>query len=262
MAFPDSHCRAWIFGQGAHCFSTVGSASDESPAGEEVPSSRSDSGRRIPGPTLRRLVIVWWLGLIWQYSWCRLYGGAIGKPLAASSVLSFRQTAFPGSSRPRMVVKTVQLAAFMLYRSNTARGRRYVHTKLSTSSCHQQAPQASCHSALPRSVEGFFFSNGSLPAVALLCRLCCSVVNNFVDQTTSLCPSSRTLSSCGVSGGFFHKRPHAHSPPGSLVRAHVTSSPSVWRRELSSMLSDSPGNASPQVLPVRSTLVYRTRSLN
>ena len=48
----------------------------------------------------------------------------------------------------------------------------------------------------------------------------------------------------------------------AFVAAHVTSSPSVWRRELSSLLAASPVVASPSVLPLRSTLVYRTRSLN
>ena len=46
-----------------------------------------------------------------------------------------------------------------------------------------------------------------------------------------------------------------------FVVAHATSSPSVWRRELSSVFAGVLSAVSPRVLPLRTSLFYRTRSL-
>ena len=71
-------------------------------------------------------------------------------------------------------------------------------------------------------------------------------------------PAGRTLLRSLLPQASFHVLPFGPSP--AFVVAHASSPLPVWRSGLSSLLDGPSAAASPRVVPLRSSLVYRTRS--
>ena len=138
-------------------------------------------------------------------------------------------------------------------------------------SLHSWSPLSFRAAAVLRDASAFIPGTGSaareppsalldfLAATIAFRRICLALQSGGCFWISGV-PSATGLAllKCLLPSAVFYTVPAQPSP--AFVVAHVTSSPSVWRSELSSLLDGVPVAASPRVLPIRASLVYRTRS--